>query len=182
MKISAIIEQLRQYLPPLAGQPWGDRVAGAAELSAVQDKARLDPPALYVVLGEDTARVDQGHLHELITEKFFIIAVLSNQDRRGQRPQDLVQDLRTGIFKAILNWQPDSFAGPVEYLGSQFINMDAARYFHRFDFQRRMEIDESDGFLPEHENFDKLFAEWAPEGATADSPNPEEHIEGIYTS
>lgn len=163
MKISAIIEQLRTYLPPLAGQPWGDRVAGAAELSAVQDKARLALPALYVVLSEETARVDQGSFHELITERFSVIAVLANLDRRGQRPQDLVQDLRTGIFKAILNWQPDSFAGPVEYVGGQFVNMDAARYFHRFDFQRRMEIDESDGFLPEHDDFKNIFIDWKVE-------------------
>ena len=163
MKISAIIEQLREYLPPLVGQPWGDRVAGAADLQAVQDKARMVIPALYVVLSEDVARVDQGHFHELITERFSIFAVLKNDDRRGQRPQDLVQDLRTGIFKAILNWQPDSFAGPVEYVGGQYIAMDGARYFHRFDFQRRMEIDESDGFLKDYDDFKQLFVDWQVE-------------------
>lgn len=167
MKISAIIEQLREYLPPFAGQPWGDRVAGAADLSAVQDKTRLTVPALYVVLSEDVARVDQGHFHELITERFSIFAVLKNDDRRAQRPQDLIQELRTAIFKAILNWQPDSFAGPVEYTGGQYVSMDGARYIHRFDFQRRMEIDETDGFLEDHSDFKIFSVDWQIEEITS---------------
>lgn len=167
MKISPIIEQLRQYLPPLPTGPWGDRIAGVADLSAVLDKARLDPPALYVLLDQDVARVDPGHFHEVITERFSIIAVLQNNDRRGQRPQDLVQDLRTGIFKAILNWEPDSFAGPIEYVGAQFVNMNAARFFYRFDFQRRMAIDESDGFIEEHADFKNLFIDWKIEEITS---------------
>lgn len=183
MQISPIIEHLREHMPDLAGQPWGNRIAGAAEFTAVQDKVRLAMPALYVLLGPDTAaQIQAGATYEQdLTERFSIIAVLSNQDRRGQETQDQVHDIRTALLSCLANWVMNPTFMACEYLGSRFLQMDRSRYYHQFDFQVRGNINPEEGYQPETGIFDSLFADWQLSDADEQSyPNAQEQIEDIY--
>lgn len=183
MKISTVISHLRQHMPNLGGQPWSNRIAGAAEFAAVTDKTRLDSPSLYVLLGPDTAKEMQaGSTYEQdLTERFSVIAVLDNQDRRGQETQDQVHDIRTGLLSCLANWVGISGFVSCEYLGSQFLQMDRARYFHQFDFQFRGIITIEDGFQPDTGIFDSLFADWElTESDPENHPDAQDQIEDIY--
>lgn len=162
MKISQIIAQLRTKMPPLNGQPWGDRIAGAAEFAAVEDKQRLALPSLFVLLGNSTATDDapRGTFQQTLTDRITIIAVLNNQDRRGQSAQDLAHDIRTGLFLSILNWtyEPE-FAYPIKFIGDSFINQDRARYFHQYEFMMERVLEPSDGVALSLDDFDTLYAD-----------------------
>lgn len=185
MRVSDVIEQLRANLPSLPGPvTWNDRIVGAAEFAAVEDKARLPTPALYVLLGEERARVFNrtGTFEQEITEQIIIIAHLENTDRRGQGPQDLIEDLKVALFGALLNWVPDSDSYSVEFVSSRFEDMDRARYFHRFVFQIVKRLCYEDGVQLSLDNFDELFNDWElVETTPSEHPDAEDEITGLFT-
>lgn len=169
---------MRENIPTLA-----DRIAGAAEFFSVEDKARLRIPALYVMLGDDTtSSLSDAHLLEIWDQKIVIIAVMDNKtDRRGQYAQDQVHVIRNLLNKAILNYVHDPDAHSIQYLGSRFVKMDGARYFHQFEYVMKCLLDPDDGYELALDNFDKWYADWnLPESDPLDHPDAQDQLEGLY--
>jgi len=178
MQITPIIERLRTALPS-----WGNRIAGAAEYEAVEDAARLAVPAMYVILGNDTAdtRSNPTFLAD-IEELFSIIVVLDNKtDRRGQTAQDQIHTIRAALFTAILNYKNDPDAHTLEYVGSRMMSMNKARYFHEFTFRQRIRVGEEDATQLILENFNKFYADYELVGSDPlTQPNAQDDLNDLY--
>lgn len=181
MNLTAIIERLRATMPE---NIWGKRIAGAAEfLDAVEDQARLIFPSMYVILGENTATTlaNSTYLQEY-EERFYIVVVLDNRsDRRGQTAQERIDSIQNALWAALLNFEIDCCATSIQYVRNEFLQMDKARYFHRFEFKQIKRLDPTDGAQLELDNFDKFFANWElVESDPLDHPDAQDHITDIY--
>lgn len=143
MKLSLIIAALRARCPVFE-----NRVSGAAEFKALSENAKLKLPAAYVVPAEDTTgeQKSQTDYWQSLTEGFAVIIALDNRrDLRGQAAAfDAVDDIRAGIWKALLGWQPDADADPISYAGGQLLDMERGVLLYQYDFTRQREITEQD--------------------------------------
>ncbi|WP_038926706.1 phage tail terminator protein [Dickeya ananatis] len=144
MKLSPIVATLRQKCPKFAG-----RVAGAAQLKALPDVAKMHLPAAYVVPSNDDAgeNKSQTDYWQDVKEGFAVVVVLNNTaDERGQAAvYDAVHDIRTELWTALLGLNPEPENGDViQYVSGQVVAMDAARLYYQFDFVRNREISEED--------------------------------------
>jgi hypothetical protein len=147
MKIDKVIEQLKAYAAMFEG-----RVAGAADFAqGVESQVWLTLPAAYVIpLDEDaTENVDTTSLRQYVTERIGVIVEIDNStDRRGQAAATSIDDARTWIFKALLNWHidPNRSARGLYYGGGQLREFDRARLFYQFEFCLDSTISYDDGF------------------------------------
>ncbi|MFP1871912.1 hypothetical protein ACLEDV_08090 [Lonsdalea quercina] len=143
MKLSIVIAALRQRCPSFAG-----RVAGAAELKALPETGKMLLPAVYVVPSSDDADEQRSITDYLqnVTEGFAVVCVMNNTpDNRGQAASfDVVDTVRSELWRALLGWQPDDNAHPISYAGGQLIQMDRGRLYYQFDFIRTLEVSEND--------------------------------------
>lgn len=147
MQIEPIIQQLRQYAPVFT------TVGGAAEFTAGLESV-VNPealPAAYVVpLAEDAGENEsQVGLYQLVTERVAIILELLNTDRRGQAAATSIDDLKFGVFAAILNWRLDPIRTQkgLNYVGSRLLSMDRGRLFWQLEFDQISTITDADGFI-----------------------------------
>jgi hypothetical protein len=164
MNLDLVISQIRTLVPFFAGN-----VAGAAAYAnGVDAQVWLPTPAAYVVPldGEATPNGEEAGLVQMLTERVNIIVQFDNSaDRRGQSVTELYQSTLYAIFRAILNWRPNSSVdnpGVVVrdapgndvsakglYLVSEgLVDFDRARLFYRFTFGLDSMISDSDGWQP----------------------------------
>jgi len=158
MLITPIIEQLRSQLTS-----WGDRIAGAAEFAAIEDKVRLSLPAMYVQLTQDEVVREVSispTIQQDIADRLVITVILANEDIRGQSAQDQIDGIRKALFASILNWTSEKYKYAFQYVGGRMISMDRARYFHEFEFKQIYRIDETDGLQILLSDFNKFYADW----------------------
>lgn len=141
MKISPIITALRQRCALFAG-----RVAGASEFKPLPEGAKLALPAAYVLPLDDSAdeQRSQTDYWQSITDGFAVVVALSNsQDERGQAANDLVEESRDQLWKALLGWAPEEKYEGIVYEGGNLLRMDRGVLYYQFEFSARFEIGEA---------------------------------------
>ncbi len=163
MNYDVVIHQLRTLVPE-----FGDNVAGAAAYArGVDSQVWLQTPAAYVVPFEgDTSPNDEATgLVQTRTERIAVIVQFDNsEDRRGQSVTEQYQATMYAVFRAILNWRPNSSVdnpglvkpGPGNdvsakgmYLVSEsLVEFDRARLFYQFVFGLDSMITDADGWQP----------------------------------
>ena len=177
IKISELITYLRAKLTTY-------RVYGSAELAAAKDDSSLILPAFYVSLGNLSATdvSDPPEVEQDYDERIVIMFVANNKlDRTGVSAQDSVYYARYALLSALLNFEPDPLAHPLRYVGDSYLEMDAARYWHRFEFKCLGKIGTAEGVTKTFDNFDKFYADWNLAEADASThPNAQDHINDIY--
>lgn len=139
MKLSLIIENLRQRCPSFAG-----RVSGAAEYKPVADNAKMPLPSAWVIPLDDHAgeQRSQTDYWQAITDGFAVVVVMDNSaDPRGQQAAfDAVHDLRAELWQALLGWQPAPGCDAIQYDGGNLLEMNRAHLYYQFDFSATMDI------------------------------------------
>lgn len=157
MNLDTVIHQIRTMVPAFGG-----RVGGAVDYFRARDQGWMDldaGPAAYVIpLGDlPSEQRDQTDYYQTFTERVAIVVVLSNAaavaagDRRGQAASQQFDPLKWGLFRALLNWRPNSSidnpgvvtdampgadraARGLYYLQGVALEPDLARSFFQFDF------------------------------------------------
>jgi hypothetical protein len=166
MNLDALITQLKTVTI------FNGNVAGAAEYEkGVQDQAWLNLPAAYVIPLDDEPgeNLDLSDSQQISVERIGVIVVFSNADavalgdRRGQAASSLFEPTKWAIFKALINWRPDSSvenptvisatdpgadhaARGLYYAGGRLIGFDLARLFYQWDFALEVTITDDDGW------------------------------------
>jgi hypothetical protein len=161
VNIGLIIAQLKTSAPLFAGN-----VAGAAEYErAVEDQTWLPLPAAYVIpLDTEAGPNDSMNgLFQVCTERIGIIVAMDNSaDRRGQAPVATIDRVQAALFRAVLNWRPDSsIDNPGQPAGNpqldhetrgfrldhaNLVGWDRARLFYQWDFALDVTITDADGW------------------------------------
>lgn len=148
MKLSHIVHTLRHFSPSFEG-----RVGGAAEFSAIKDTAFLKLPAAYVVPLDDRAEDNQSQTDywQNVTEGFGVIVALKPLDERGQHEAyDIVENIKTELWRALLGYEPSPAHYPIQYDGGDLLDLDRGRIFYQFNFSAVREV----GFDDTRQYFD----------------------------
>lgn len=148
MKLSHIVHTLRHFSPSFEG-----RVGGAAEFSAIKDTAFLKLPAAYVVPLDDRAEDNKSQTDywQNVTEGFGVIVVLKPLDERGQHEAyDIVENIKTELWRALLGYEPSPVHYPIQYDGGDLLDLDRGRIFYQFNFSSVREV----GFDDTRQYFD----------------------------
>ncbi|NUF48640.1 phage tail terminator protein [Gilliamella sp. ESL0250] len=148
MKLSHIVHILRHFSPSFEG-----RVGGAAEFSAIKDTAFLQLPAAYVVPLDDRAEDNKSQTDywQNVTERFGVIVVLKPIDERGQHEAyDIVENIKTELWRALLGYEPSPAHYPIQYDGGDLLDLDRGRIFYQFNFSSVREV----GFEDTRQYFD----------------------------
>lgn len=148
MNIDTIIRQIRANAPIFNGN-----VAGAAEYALAQDQAWMPGPCGYVVPLDDEPgpNLNLTGLQQVVTETFMVMCLLDNStDRRGQAAATAaVNDVKTAIFAAVLNWRPDDInaAQGFRYARGGLVGEpNRSRLWWQFDFSIDVTITGAEGF------------------------------------
>ncbi|SMG09509.1 phage tail terminator protein [Paraburkholderia susongensis] len=131
MKITPVIAQLRRYCPV-----FGERVAGALEFAALRDNQRLPAISAFVVKTDDNAGENQtlNTSRQDITDEFDVCVLINTEDARGQSRADLLDDVRAQLWLALVGWTTGGGYSPIEYRGSELVQMDRELIFYRYTF------------------------------------------------
>lgn len=138
MKLSNIVQTLRQLSPSFEG-----RIGGAAEFSVIKDAAFLRLPAAYVVPLDDRAEDNKSQTDywQDVTEGFGVIVVLKPLDERGQHEAyDIVEDIKTELWRALLGLEVSPAHHPIQYDGGDLLDLDRGRIFYQFNFSAVREV------------------------------------------
>lgn len=163
MRIGPIVLKLR-----LAETRFGNRIGGAADLVRVLENTFEKEVAFVVQLSETAPPnlYDNG-LNQEITERFGVVVALDNgssdRDKTGLTAYDTLHEVRSEIFRAILNWQMDGFESTVYYSGGRVVDINRANLWYMFEFEATTRITDSDGVdngASELPDFDSVAAQY----------------------
>ena len=176
MKLSHIVHTLRHFSPSFEG-----RVGGAAEFSAIKDTAFLKLPAAYVVPLDDRAEDNKSQTDywQNVTEGFGVIVVLKPLDERGQHEAyDIVENIKTELWRALLGYEPSPAHYPIQYDGGDLLDLDRGRIFYQFNFSSVREV----GFDDTRQYFDLNAIDnpisdpdWQPDPNKPDITEPQQY-------
>lgn len=171
MRIVPIILRLRA-----ANTRFKNNIGGAAELDLARKNTLKADLAFVVPLNEDTtANANDNNINQTITERFTVIIALANDtsqaDKNGIIAYDLLHNVRSEIFRALLGWEIYGAESMIYYAGGQLLNIHAAYLWYQFDFEYRVRITEFDGYCdlegsqlgPEGELREKIQISQLPE-------------------
>lgn len=179
MRTDLVIERLREKLTS-----WHDRIFGAAELKAAEDKSRLLMPSAYVMYGGSTAKtLSYETFDQEIDERLRLLVILDNtQDRTGKSAQDQIHTIRAAIFAALLNYRLDEDSHSLQFVGDSMAEMNKAQYMHVFEFKLVGRLQEEDGTPLDLENFNSIYADWnLEESDESDHPDAQDVVDELYT-
>lgn len=131
MRISPVVEHIRQYVPAFEG-----RVAGGLDTEVVMGSALMKPPAAYVIQTDDDAADTQSQTSYLqeIRDSIDVVVVLKTQDEQGFRDADLLHEIRRQLLLALAGWEPDDEYEGLVYNGGDLVRLDRSRCVYRFSF------------------------------------------------
>jgi len=147
MRVVPIILRLRA-----ANTRFGNNIGGTVELDLARDRTLKSDLAFVIPLNDDANLnpLDNGS-NQLITERFAIIVALANdttqKDKAGIIAYDLLHNVRSQIFRAILGWEIKGAESPIYYIGGQLMNINAAYLWWQFDFGYTCRTVEFDGYV-----------------------------------
>lgn len=142
MDYPLVIAQLRTLVPAFEL-----RVAGAADFATgVEQNVWMALPAAYVLPLDDEADAndEQNGYRQLVSERVGVVVEFDNTvDRRAQGVTVRYEAMRSALFRALLNWNPDPerAARGFTYAGGRLLQFDRARLFYQFDFALEIVID-----------------------------------------
>lgn len=183
IQITEIITYLRSKLSPA----W--RVDGAGSLATAKDDSRLMIgasnefiPTLFVMIGKFIVKtVSQEIIDQTWDARLVILACLDNtQDRTGKYAQQTAYYLRLALNRCLLNYRYDPDSHPIKAVGDEMVEMDRARYWHKFEFSMEGRYQEADGVQLNFDELNKIIADWNSTSPTADNPIIEDDIEPLY--
>jgi hypothetical protein len=190
MQLELIIQALRARVASL-----GPRVAGAAQFKLLQENAQLQVPCAYVIPLDDTPgeQFSENTYRQDITDSFaVIVAVANTADEKGQGGANAIHVMRAALWGALLGWCPTDEYEPIQYEGSQLLQLDRARMWFQFEFSAITQLDVNDtwqgydlGQLPPFEGatlkVDALDPMRDPNVALDDPDGPDGRIESGAT-
>uniref|UniRef100_A0A6M3IUD6 Uncharacterized protein n=1 Tax=viral metagenome TaxID=1070528 RepID=A0A6M3IUD6_9ZZZZ len=129
---------------------FGDRVGGTVELDLAITSTLEKDMAFVVPLGQDvTPNMSDVTVEQKVTERFGVVVALasdtSQADKLGITAFDLVDSVRTELFKALLGWAMPEMNSLVAYAGGSILNFNRAYLWYRFDFSCDTWITQDDG-------------------------------------
>lgn len=136
--VDAFITRLKATVPALH-----ERVEGVADLAGLVGRKQLPPqtPAAWVLwLGEDAGPGTDmtGGTRQTVTE---VIGVLLMHrvagDSKGTQAQAELEALRVDVRSALVGWEPDPAADPIEYRRGRLIEVPQGTAFMQLDFTAR---------------------------------------------
>lgn len=155
---SDIIERLRtfsaSYMPALA-----NRIAGAADFDSVEDKTRLATPSLFVAVSDNGVEIlgTQTGFQGTVENRFDIILVLENADRRGQAAEELSIAYKEFLLAVLAGWKPSGVRGKgLQYAGDSIALVDRARYMRIYSFLQLSQFDSNEDGLGDLGDYDSL--------------------------
>jgi len=163
MKIGPIVLKIR-----LAETRFTNNVFGAAELAMAQEYTLLPESAFVIPLSETTKpnNMDTG-INQVITERFAVVVALDNgssdSDKVGLKAYDVLNDVRSEIFSAVLGWQIDGAESVISYAGGRIAQINRVYLWYQFEFLYDTRIDDDDGIDTGADAlglFDSIYAQW----------------------
>lgn len=140
----AIAEAVKARCPSFSS-----RVTVSAAFQVLDDAGKMELPAAYVVLMDDSADANQSAngYQQVIADTFAVIVVLSNAvDELGKATIDQIIPLRKTLCQALLSWEPDSEHGPIVYEGGQLLAIDRGHVYYQYEFSAPTEFTEADTY------------------------------------
>lgn len=137
MLINPIVAHLRATCPTFS-----DRVAGGIDWDAVAQSSQLKHPSGYVITTADQAGqndIDSG-VRQLITDEIDVVVVLDLSDERGQEANDLLHQIRSELWRALIGWKPGPDYDLMEYDGGQLVHINRSRVIYRFGFSAAFQL------------------------------------------
>ncbi|WP_312538109.1 phage tail terminator protein [Achromobacter mucicolens] len=131
MRISPVVEHIKQYVPAFEG-----RVAGGLDTDVVMGSAHMKPPAAYVIQAEDDAADTQSQTSYLqeIRDSIDVVVVLATRDDQGNLEAELLHEIRRQLLLALAGWEPDDGYDGLIYNGGDLVRLDRSRCVYRFSF------------------------------------------------
>lgn len=146
MRIGPIILRLRA-----ANTRFGNNIGGSAELDTARNNT-LKADVAFVVPINDTVEpnLNDADTGQSVTERFAVIVALANdtsqKEKTGVLAYDLLHDIRSQLFRAILGWGIKGSDSLIEYAGGQLLNVHAAYVWYQFDFEFKQRLVGFDGY------------------------------------
>ncbi|RIJ06056.1 hypothetical protein DXK93_01640 [Achromobacter sp. K91] len=131
MRISPVVEHVRQHVPAFEG-----RVAGGLDTDVVMGSAHMKPPAAYIIQAEDDAAELQSQTSYLqeIRDSIDIVVVLATRNEQGNLEAELLHEIRRQLFLALAGWEPHEGYDGLIYNGGELVQLDRSRCVYRFSF------------------------------------------------
>ena len=186
MRLSPIILKLRlQNIKPFEQQ-----IAGLAEFSQAVTNTLISDTAFVVQLSETATPnlLDTG-INQKITETFAVIVALKNDDSQSEKTGILAHDalfeVRAGIWRAILGWEPpieDSgkeLESPIAYVGGRLLDWSSAYIWYQFEFSMEIRItsilgneDGIESNINALDDFNTLYTDWILNNTVDENGDP----------
>lgn len=146
MRIVPIILRLRA-----ADTRFKNNIGGSAELDLARRNTLKKDMAFVIPLNEDVAaNQNDNEINQTITERFSVIIALANDssqaDKTGIIAYDLLHEVRSQVFRALLGWEIYGSDSMIYYAGGQLLNIHAAYLWYQFDFEYRVRVVGFDGY------------------------------------
>ena len=146
MRIVPIILRLRA-----ANTRFQNNVGGSAELDIARKNTLKADMAFVIPLNEECPiNPNDNDINQVITERFSIITALANdttqKDKAGIIAYDLLHEVRSQLFKALLGWTIYGAESLIYYAGGQLLNISAAYLWYQFDFEYTVRVVGFDGY------------------------------------
>lgn len=109
---------------------------GGIDWDAVAESAKLDLPAAYVIASVDATddNETQNTVIQRVTDQFAVVVVLEATDERGQEANDLLHDIRTELWRALIGWKPAPEYMALEYGRGSLLHISRARAVYQMTF------------------------------------------------
>lgn len=137
MKTGPVIARIKATM----AARFGTRVGGTAEFVGARDSqdTMAVPHAFVMTLpDEPTEPLTVSNNTQAIDDRLCVIVAVSNTaDPRGQNADDQLDDIRTELLDALMNWEPGDplFHSALIYDGFENIELTRARLWRRFNFR-----------------------------------------------
>jgi len=145
IKPQEIVERLRATIANI-----GNRVGGAAEFEVAEDKARLQTPALYVMLDK---------------HRFFVVLHIDDSseqytDRRLAYSQDVAMNMREALKRSLVGWsgpeEVQCHSKPITFNGDFIVETDRADYYRTYQFTQEYRWNSTQDGLGDLGEYDDL--------------------------
>ncbi|TWC06399.1 MULTISPECIES: hypothetical protein [unclassified Pseudomonas] len=129
MKTTPILTQLREQCPTLA-----NRVAAGFDLATLQAETPLQTPCAYVLPAADLVgrNAAQNVTLQTVRDRFDTVLVLDTTD--PTKALDLLHDLRSELWRALVGFKPGASYTGIEYDGSEPVSVYSGRALFRLRF------------------------------------------------
>lgn len=142
MKISPIIQQLREYCPSFER-----RIGGTADIPSAEQSASLDFPCAFVMPPQDSpqdVKTVTDYRQSVDVTLDVYIYVPTCLDERGKDAYDLADTLKREVIKALAGFEPEDCNDWLSFSGAEVVAVNAAYLSYRLTFACQYEIVDGD--------------------------------------